>query len=180
MAAIRRCDGAGPLTAAAMLRIWFRRAVCVGIGLGVVSCAPPSKPVILPPVEPPAPLPVPVEPPRVPSEGSVPIGAAGGLYYHIVGSGRDTVLVPLAAYLEKVLAPLSQSHTVIFYDPRRRGRSTSYADTTLSTFANDVQDVESIRVAVGASKVSLIGFSYFGAVVADYAASFPERVSRVV
>jgi proline iminopeptidase len=83
-------------------------------------------------------------------------------------------------YLEKAIEPLSQSHTVVFYDPRRRGRSTAYADSALSTFANDVQDLELVRQAVGASKVSLIGFSYFAAVVAEYAAAFPDRVARVV
>ncbi len=115
-----------------------------------------------------------------PSEGSIPIGAAGGLYYHIVGAAPDTVLVPLAVYLEQALAPLSRSHTIVFYDPRRRGRSTSYADSSLSTFASDVQDVERVREAVGASKVSLIGFSYFGAVATEYAATYPERVARLV
>ena len=151
----------------------------LGIALVAVSCAAPPRPVILPPAQPPAPTPVPVTPPPFPSEGSIPIGAAGGLYYHIVGTGRDTVLVPMAVYLEKALEPLSRSHTVVFYDPRHRGRSTSYADSALSNFAGDVDDVEQVRAAVGVSKVSLIGFSYFGAVAVEYAASFPDRVTRV-
>jgi pimeloyl-ACP methyl ester carboxylesterase len=153
--------------------------VHLGVAVALAACATNPQPVILPPVQPPAPTPVPVEAPSLPAEGTVPAGAAGSLYYHLVGRGRDTVLVPLGAYLEKPLGDLSRSHVLVFYDPRHRGRSTAYADTTLSTFNGDVQDVERVRLAVGASKVSLIGFSYYAAVVAEYAASFPDRVTRV-
>lgn len=108
------------------------------------------------------------------------IGAAGNLAYHIAGSGPDTVLVPLGVLLEVPLTPLTRSHTVVFYDPRGRGRSTSYADTTLSTFAADVGDIEQVRSALGISRLSLIGFSYLAAVAAEYAATHPDRVERLV
>lgn len=88
--------------------------------------------------------------------------------------------MPLGFYLEQALRPLAESHTVVFYDPRRRGRSTSYADTTLTSFANDVEDIERVRAAIGASRVSVIGFSYFAAVASEYAATFPDRVQRLV
>jgi proline iminopeptidase len=102
------------------------------------------------------------------------------LWYRISGSGADTVVVPLAVFLEQPLAALGGTHTAIFYDPRHRGRSGAYADTTLSTFDHDVEDVEAVRSHFGLSKMSLVGFSYFAAVVAQYAADHPERVQRVV
>ena len=141
--------------------------------------APPPTPV---PIPAPTPLPVAVEPraPTKPTEGRIDVGAAGGLAYHILGTGSDTVFVPLGAYLEESLSPLGRSRTVIFYDPRRRGHSDAFADTTQSRFDGDVSDMEAVRAALGVSRLSIIGFSYYGAVAAAYAASYPHRVARLV
>ncbi|MBV6521321.1 MAG: putative aminoacrylate hydrolase RutD [Gemmatimonadaceae bacterium] len=107
-------------------------------------------------------------------------GAAGGLWYRIVGKGADTVLVPLDLYLGRSIEPLSATYTLVFYDPRGRGRSTAYRDSALTSFAFDVDDMERVRNAVGVSRMSLIGFSYFAAVAAEYAAAYPERIDRLV
>lgn len=145
------------------------------------GCTPAAAPVVRAPA--PAPAPVPVTPApvaRIPTEGAIHAAPDVDLWYRMVGSGADTVVVPLAVYLEQPLAALGSSHTVIFYDPRHRGRSGAYADTSLSTFDHDVEDVEAVRSHFGLARISLIGFSYFGAVVAQYAADHPEHVERVV
>jgi proline iminopeptidase len=82
--------------------------------------------------------------------------------------------------LRDALTPLSSSHTLVFYDPRHRGRSDASADTTLSTFDGDVDDMEAVRRQLGISRVSIIGFSYFGAVAAAYAERYPDRVGHLV
>jgi len=107
-------------------------------------------------------------------------GGAGSLYVHMVGSGADTVLVPLGSWLEPGLIPLSQRHTVIFYDPRHRGRSHELTDTTAATFDGDVADLEAVRVALGASRVAVIGYDYYAAVAAAWAAQNPRAVTRLV
>jgi proline iminopeptidase len=151
---------------------------------GALACTP-STPAPAPPPAPiatPAPVPVPVEPrtaPR-PNEGKVDVGTAGSLWYHILGTGSDTVLVPLGSYLEESLSAIARARTVIFYDPRHRGRSDAFTDTTLSRFDADVSDMEAVRAALGVSRMSVIGFSYYGAVAAAYAASNPSRVARLV
>lgn len=155
------------------------RRVAAWAVMAVAACAPAPRPVIVPPPEPPAPTPVVPAKPVVPSEGSIDAGAAGFLYYHIVGSGPDTVIVPLGVLLDSALAPLGRSHTLVFYDPRHRGRSTTYTDSTLSTFSGDVDDLERVRAQFGLSKMALVGFSYYAAVVAMYAASHPDRVTRL-
>jgi pimeloyl-ACP methyl ester carboxylesterase len=132
------------------------------------------------PVAAPPPAPVPSRPAPAPAEGKIDAGGAGGLWYHVVGNGRDTVLVPLGAYLEEVLSPLARNHVLIFYDPRRRGRSDTFTDTTLSSFDADVQDMERVRAALGVSRTGIIGFSYYAAVAAAHAARHPDRVSRLV
>jgi pimeloyl-ACP methyl ester carboxylesterase len=152
--------------------------------LGLFACARPY----VPPVEQPAAVPVrvpttstapaPVAPTR-PTEGMVD-GGAGKLWFHVVGRGPDTVLVPLGTWLEQGLASLGERHTVVFYDPRHRGRSHEYTDSTAATFDGDVADLEAVRNAVGASRVAVIGYDYYAAVAAAWAAANPQRLSRLV
>jgi pimeloyl-ACP methyl ester carboxylesterase len=160
-----------------------RRKIWIATTLSLACSPPASRPApASPPFPAPAPIPFPVAPPTTirPAEGRIDIGAAGGLWYRIVGSAPDTVVIPLGAYLQEALAPLANAHTLVFYDPRHRGRSDAFADSTLSTFANDARDIEAVRLALGISRMSLVGFSYFSAVVATYAAAYPTRVSRVI
>jgi pimeloyl-ACP methyl ester carboxylesterase len=107
-------------------------------------------------------------------------GGAGKLWYHIVGSGGDTVLVPLASLLRAGLSPLGARHTVVFFDPRHRGRSHAMSDTAAATFDGDVADLEAVRIAIGASRVAVIGYDYYAAVAAAWAAAHPQSVSRLV
>lgn len=115
-----------------------------------------------------------------PATGTVPVGDSTALYYDIQGSAADTVVVPLGVFLDSALAPLARTHTVVFYDPRQRGRSTHSTDTTRSTFAADVEDLERVRAELGLSRMALVGFSYYAAVAASYAAAHPQRVARLV
>jgi pimeloyl-ACP methyl ester carboxylesterase len=107
-------------------------------------------------------------------------GPAGKLWYHVVGRGRDTVLVPLATWLEPSLSPLSERFTVVFYDPRHRGRSDPLSDTTSATFVGDLADLVGVRLAVGAPRVAVIGYDYFAAVAAAWATTHPQAVTRLV
>lgn len=63
------------------------------------------------------------------SVGYVPTSDALSLYYTIVGSGNDTILVvhggPYnSGYLLSDLTPLAAHHTLLFYDQRSAGYST--------------------------------------------------------
>jgi len=107
-------------------------------------------------------------------------GGAGKLWYHIVGSGADTVLVPLASWLGPALSPLGVRHTVVFFDPRHRGRSHALSDPAAATFDGDVADLEGVRVAIGASRVAVIGYDYYAGVAAAWAAAHPQSVSRLI
>lgn len=147
------------------------------------ACAQPYMPPAQPPSAVPAPVtaapaPVPVAPAR-PTEGMVD-GGAGKLWFHVVGRGPDTVLVPLGAWLEQGLAPLGEKHTVVFYDPRHRGRSHEFTDSMAASFDGDVADLEAVRSAIGAARVAVIGYDYYAAVAAAWAAANPQRVSRLV
>ncbi|HSA56847.1 MAG TPA: alpha/beta hydrolase [Gemmatimonadaceae bacterium] len=157
------------------------RGLGAAIALALAACtpapAPGPEPVPLPDPGPAAP---PVTTVRLAAEGYVDAGRGGRLWYRVRGSGRDTVLVPLGVMLEEGLAPLAATHTVIFYDPRARGRSDSLPDSTLATFDDDVADVEAVRAMFGASRVAVIGYDYHAAVALAWAAAHPTRASGIV
>lgn len=102
------------------------------------------------------------------------------LYVRATGSGPDTVIVPAAAWLAKDFGPLSRGRTLIFYDQRARGGSDAVVDSTLLGIDHEIRDIDFVRTHYGLESVSLIGWSYMGAVVALYAAEHPDRVERVV
>ena len=101
------------------------------------------------------------------------------LYYEIHGNGRDTVIVPGAALLASSLSPLNAELTLVFYDPRGRGRSDWVPESRRLTMDNEVSDLEAIRAGLAISKAGIIGFSYLGLVAALYATEHPTRVTRL-
>lgn len=158
------------------VRFMLLASLTVGCTPGVPAPAPAPRPEPVPSVVPPA---VPAAPVRLANDGTID-GGAGSLWYHVVGNGADTVLVPLASLLGPGLSPLGARHTVVFYDPRHRGRSHAMSDTAAATFDGDVADLESVRAAIGASRVAVIGYDYYGGVAAAWAAEHPRSVSRLV
>jgi pimeloyl-ACP methyl ester carboxylesterase len=99
------------------------------------------------------------------------------LYFRTVGQGEG-VLIPLVSWTEE-FDVLAKGRRLIFYDPRNRGAPTEVESGRIS-FRNDVRDLEEVRKHFALEKISLIGWSYFGGVVARYAMEFPERVERLV
>lgn len=102
------------------------------------------------------------------------------LHYSVHGSGADTVVVPLGVVLQAPLGALEESHTVIFYDMRGRGRSQPVGDPADLGFDKDVEDLDAVREHFDLSRFGLIGLSYLGGVVARYAAAHPDVVSDLV
>jgi len=96
------------------------------------------------------------------------------------GSGAEAVVVPGAWLLREALRPLGDRHTVVFYDMRSRGRSDRVDEPEKLGFGLDVRDLEDVRGHFGLERMSLVGFSYLGGVVARYAMRRPERVARLV
>jgi len=99
------------------------------------------------------------------------------LFFTAIGEGKS-VVVPLACWTAE-FDVLAKGHRLVFYDPRNRGGSTPVEIGKIS-FENDVKDIEAIRKHFGLETMSLIGWSYFGGVVARYAMEFPGRVERLV
>lgn len=113
------------------------------------------------------------------SDGHVATHDGLRLYYRTVGSGSNVIVLPAGFLLgdfERLAAP---DRTLVFYDQRNRGRSDAVAPDELSIH-DEVRDMETLRAHLGASKVTLIGYSYLGLMVVLYAIDHPHRIERIV
>ena len=101
------------------------------------------------------------------------------LWYRVVGSGEETVMAPNALFHGSQLDSLAQSRRLVLFDTRGRGRSDTVPAAKIS-LAHNLRDVETIRRAVGAERVALIGWSGMGMEMFVYALRNPDRVTRLV
>lgn len=114
------------------------------------------------------------------SEGFVFVRPGLHLYYHVLGEGRETVVVPNANWLSDLLQPLAEGRRLILYDPRSRGRSSAVTDGRHLSLEDDVADLEAVRRYFGLERMALLGSSYHAAITAAYALENPERVERML
>jgi proline iminopeptidase len=77
------------------------------------------------------------------------------------------------------LDALGRDFRLVLYDPRGRGRSDSVPPAKVS-LDHQVRDVETIRRAVGAERIALIGWSGLGMELFVYALRHPGRVTRLI
>ena len=75
---------------------------------------------------------------------------------------------------------LEASCTVVYYEQRGSGRSDPAADAASYTVPQLVADLEALRVALGAARVDLLGFSFGAELALEFAAAHPGSVRRVV
>jgi pimeloyl-ACP methyl ester carboxylesterase len=101
------------------------------------------------------------------------------LWYRVVGEGKETVLAPVAVYHGTQLDGLAIGRRLVLYDPRGRGRSDFVSPARVS-LDQQIRDIETIRKAVGADRVALIGWSGLGMELFVYALRHPDRVTRLV
>jgi pimeloyl-ACP methyl ester carboxylesterase len=100
------------------------------------------------------------------------------IFYRDVGEGEPPVVVPLACWTED-FDQLANKRRLLYYDPRGRGLSSAIAVDEAS-FDADLSDLAAVHANSGSEQIALIGWSYFGGLVARYAMLYPERVSRVI
>ena len=114
-------------------------------------------------------------------EGFVPTHDGYRLYYHKLGRGPHAVLIPIGVFTFDGLRALARpNRTLVFYDPRNRGRSQTVTDLRTIGVENDVRDMETLRAHFRFDSLSVIGYSVYGMEVVLYALEHPTRVTRVV
>lgn len=77
------------------------------------------------------------------------------LHYQILGNGKNTIISPAASWLAADFEPLTQEHTIIFYDQRSRGQSDAVMDMEQIGIQHEVRDVETVRQHFGIEVFSL-------------------------
>jgi proline iminopeptidase len=114
-------------------------------------------------------------------EGWIVTADSVKLYYRVVGSGPETVIVPLAVYFGTRLDDLARGghRRLVLYDPRGRGRSDTVPASKVSLDHN-LRDLDAVRSAVGAERVAIIGWSGLGMETFVYALRNPGRVTRLI
>lgn len=114
------------------------------------------------------------------AKGHVDTAPGISIYYERYGTGPNLVLIPGRLFMPEFTALARPDRTLILYDMRNRGLSRRVEDTAQISIMGDVADVEALRRHFRAEKVSLVGFSYLGLMVALYATEHPDRLERLV
>jgi len=112
--------------------------------------------------------------------GFVTTAPGVSIYFERIGNGPQVVVVPNRLYMPEMRQLASPDRTLILYDMRNRGNSRRVQDTAQLTILGDLDDLEALRLHVRAEKMSLVGYSYLGLLVALYASEHSQRVERLV
>lgn len=83
-------------------------------------------------------------------------------------------------YLQRGLAPLETTFTVVYLDTRGSGGSSRPADTKQMSMAVMADDIDRFRSYLGLDSINLMGHSNGGTIALDYAERYPQRVKKVV
>lgn len=75
---------------------------------------------------------------------------------------------------------LARDRRIVFYDQRGTGRSGPLATGQTCTLADQIADLEALRVELKADQIDLLGHSWGGFLVMAYAAKHPKRVAHLI
>ena len=115
-----------------------------------------------------------------PGEGFVSVEGGLRVHYRVIGHGKQAVIIPLGHSWGTRADGLARGRTIVLYDPRGHGGSDEVKDPSLVGMDYELRDLEALRRHLSLDRVSLVGWSYVGGVVALYAAQHPEQVDAVV
>lgn len=118
---------------------------------------------------------------------------AGGvtLYYEILGTAGPSK-VPLVIanggpgfdhsylHVSGAWGELAKERPVVLYDQRGTGRSTAAAGEGAAGLAEQIADLEALRLHLGAEKIDLLGHSWGGYLVMAYSARHPEHIRHLL
>ncbi len=119
-------------------------------------------------------------------EGFIDAGNGVKLYYRIVGSGSEPVVLIhggpgfTSDYLADDLETMARNHAMLVYDQRGIGRSSLVSDSTALAAQRYVEDLEAIRKHLGVEQLTLLGHSWGVVPATLYALQNPTRVRRMI
>ena len=106
------------------------------------------------------------------------------LWVHVFGKGEPLLFIPggpgAAHHFWPDMNRFADSYTVIYYDPFGRGQSERAKDPSAYSLANDVEEVEALRIALGIKKWNVYGKSYGSVVAQAYALKYQSSLSHLI
>ena len=121
-----------------------------------------------------------------PREGYIKADDGTKLFYKIEGSGQKTLVVVHGGpggSLESVrpdFGRLAKGRTVIYYDQRGNGRSDLVDDEAKLAVPKHIADLDAVRRHFKLKKLTLLGNSWGGFLIAAYASAHPDKVERLI
>ena len=107
------------------------------------------------------------------------------IFYEVRGAG-DPILVVHGgpgldhSYLRPGLDVLDTRNTLVYYDQRGTGRSSTEVGPETITLDAFVEDIEALREALGYDRIHLLTHSFGSRIGVSYAHRYPERVRSLV
>jgi proline iminopeptidase len=121
-----------------------------------------------------------------PTEGYIVTPDKVRIFYKIVGTGTDTLVVVHGGpgnSLESIRSdfePLAKNRRMIYYDQRGQGRSQLITDGKKLGYQQHVADLEAVRQHFKLEKMALLGNSWGGLLISLYAVAHLDRVERMI
>jgi proline iminopeptidase len=97
----------------------------------------------------------------------------------VAGRSGPLDIAPVALYHGSALDRLAKGRRIVTYDPRGRGKSQAVSPDRVSLDLL-LTDLDTVRRAVGAERVAVIGWSGAGMETFVYALHNPSRVTRLI
>jgi proline iminopeptidase len=110
----------------------------------------------------------------------------GRVWYRVSGAGPATPVILLhggpgySSFYLKLLDSLGFDRPTIRYDQLGGGKSTRTTDTLLATIPHFVAELDSVRRALGASQVYLLGHSWGTILAVEYYRAHPDNVAGLI
>jgi pimeloyl-ACP methyl ester carboxylesterase len=120
------------------------------------------------------------------TSGTIDRGNGVQLAFTVVGQGKDTAIVvhggPAlgSSYLQRDWGTLLKGTTLIFYDQRGTGYSSTVSDSLALTVEQDIADLDAVRDHFHLAHPSIIGHHLGTAIAALYARRQPDHVGRLL
>ena len=111
---------------------------------------------------------------------------AGELFYEEVGQGNGTPLVVVhggpgfTGYALRALFEVSDERRVVIYDQAGCGRARRAGGRKNFTIEGFVEELEALRQTLGYEKLNLLGHSFGGLIIGEYALRYPDKIDRLI
>jgi proline iminopeptidase len=106
------------------------------------------------------------------------------LYYQAMGNGQPIFFLHGRSgshrYFLPHMQPLADRYQLLFYDQRGTGLSSGKIELKAISIDQFVEDLESLRVAFGSEKISLIGHSSGAIIALFYAFKYPGHIDKLI